>query len=370
MAGSLNYGHNPSEIQSKIVDYICADGILHAMDMMTERKFAFLEDLKSILLTPRGLDYRAQFSGPTGTNSVEAALKLARKVKGRRHVVAFSNAFHGVTMGSLAVTASEKKRSGSYLPLRDTYFFPYEGFAPGLDTLALLEAAFERPGSGYERPAAIILETIQGEGGVNVGSAAFLQDIAAFCQRNDILLIVDDIQAGCGRTGRFFSFEAFGIVPDIVCLSKSLSGIGLPMSMLLFKPDLDIWKPGEHAGTFRGNALAFVAAAEALRLYWLDDTHAAHVETVGRAMGDWAAQIADETDGIVSTRGRGAFHGLEFADPDRAETVSRQCFADGLLIDTCGPRGAVLKLMPPTTIALDELADGLSIIEHALRRTI
>jgi diaminobutyrate-2-oxoglutarate transaminase len=361
-AGSLNYGHNASELKGAVARYLAEDRILHGMDMMTEAKFEFLETFAGEILAPRGLDYRLQFCGPTGTNAVEAALKLARKARKRRHVIAFSNAFHGVSMGALAVTASPKKRSGSHLPLRDTYFFPYEGFAGGIDTLDLLESCIGRAGSGYELPAAVILETVQGEGGVNVGSAAFLRGIAAFCRAHDILLIVDDIQMGCGRTGPFFSFERFGIVPDIVCLSKSLSGFGLPFSLVLMRPELDIWQPGEHAGTFRGNNLAVVAATQAIRSYWTGGRASRDAEATEAAMGGWAARLRQAHPEIRDIRGRGAIWGIEFETAAQASAITRLCFRHNLLIDTCGPTGSVIKIMPPVVIEPEIFNRGMRIL--------
>lgn len=361
-AGSLNYGHNATELKEAVARYLAEDRILHGMDMMTAAKFEFLEVFASQILAPRNMDYRLQFCGPTGTNAVEAALKLARKVKKRRHVIAFSNAFHGVSMGSLAVTASAKKRSGSHLPLRDTYFFPYEGFAGGIDTLDLLESCIGRAGSGYELPAALILETVQGEGGVNIGSQAFLQGIAAFCRRHDILLIVDDIQMGCGRTGPFFSFERFGIEPDIICLSKSLSGFGLPFSLVLMKPELDIWQPGEHAGTFRGNNLAFVAATQAIRTFWSDGRASRSAAAIETSMRNWGARLRQAHGEIRDIRGRGAIWGVELDTPGRASAITRLCFEHNLLIDTCGPSGSVIKVMPPVVIEEEIFNHGMQIL--------
>lgn len=270
-AGALNYGHNDPAMQDALVDYVRSDGPIHSLDMATTAKRTFLDRFHEVILGPRGLDYLVQFPGPTGTNAVEAALKLARKVTGRGLVVGFTNGFHGMTLGSLAVTGNDMKRGGSGVPLGNATSLPYDGFL-GIDgdSIDVIDRLVRSSGSGLDLPAAFIVETVQGEGGVNVASDAFMQRLRALCDRHEILLIVDDIQMGCGRTGPFFSFERTGIRPDIVTLSKSISGSGLPLALTLFGPKLDVWLPGEHNGTFRGNNPAFVTAAVALER-WRDD---------------------------------------------------------------------------------------------------
>ena len=271
-AGVLNYGHNPSVIKPHLMCYIAENGITHALDMATTAKRELLLTLEQLILKPRRLDYKVMFPGPTGTNAVEAALKLARKVTGRQNVIAFTNGFHGMTLGSLALTGNSGKRSGAGVPLNNVTHLPYcDYFGTEVDTLAVLDKYLCDSSSGMELPAAIVVETVQAEGGVNVGSRLWLQGLAKLAKRHGILLIIDDIQVGCGRTGPFFSFEPFVIEPDLVCLSKSLSGYGLPLSLVLMKPELDQWDPGEHNGTFRGHNLAFVAATAALKEFWKDE---------------------------------------------------------------------------------------------------
>ena len=269
-AGALNYGHNHPVLKKALIDYLTDDGVVHSLDMFTKAKGEFLATFDQILLAPRGLDYRVQFPGPTGTNAVEAALKLARKVKGREQVVSFTNAFHGMTLGSLAVTGNSMKRNGAGIPLAHTTPMPFCNYMEEGSGLDYFESLLADSGSGLDLPAAVIVETVQGEGGINVASFEWLRRLSELCQDNDILLIVDDIQMGCGRTGPFFSFEPAGIVPDIVCLSKSISGYGLPMALTLLKPEIDEWEPGEHNGTFRGHNPAFVTATAALREFWTD----------------------------------------------------------------------------------------------------
>ncbi len=363
-AGALNYGHNDPRLIEPLLAYLTGGGILHSLDMTTRAKVDFLERLRDVILRPRGLDYKVQFPGPTGTNAVEAALKLARKVTGRPTVVAFRDAFHGVTLGSLAVTANPSKRAGAGVPLEHTVTMPFDGGASGGDPLAPLASYLDRPEP--ERPAAVILETIQAEGGVNVAGDAWLRGLSALCERSGVLLIVDDIQVGCGRTGPFFSFEPAGIRPDIVTLSKSLSGVGQPLSLVLLRPDLDAWAPGEHNGTFRGNNAAFVTAAAALD-YWRDDGLTRRVErnaVVMRAALDGLRER--HPDRFAAVRGRGMIQGLVCAEPSLAGRIAAAAYARGLLVETCGPADEVVKLLPPLTIEEETLASGLDRLGQAV----
>lgn len=365
-AGVLNYGHNDTRMRDRLIDYLSRDGILHGLDMATEAKREFLEAFDQVILKPRGLDYKIQFPGPTGTNAVEAALKLARKVTGRDLVVGFTNAFHGMTLGSLAVTGNEAKRAGAGVPLHHSVSMPYDGFlGDDVDTIAYLQSYLDGSGTGVSLPAAVIVETVQAEGGVNVASDEWLRRLAVTCKEHDILLIIDDIQAGCGRTGPFFSFESAGVTPDIVCLSKSLSGFGLPMALTLIRRDLDVWNPGEHNGTFRGNNAAFVTATEALR-FWTNDQLTREVARKAGLMKRRLEQIAARfPEAKASWRGRGMIQGLHCDVPGLASRVTRAAFERGLIIETAGPEDEVVKLLPPLVIDDDTLAEGLDIIGTA-----
>jgi diaminobutyrate-2-oxoglutarate transaminase len=370
-AGALNYGHNPGVLKQALIRYLEADGVTHSLDMATEAKEQFLERFEQVILKPRGLDYKVQFTGPTGANAVEAALKLARRVKGRRNVVAFTNAYHGLSAGALAATANSHYRHESWIQRQDVSFVPYDGYlGPDVDTAGLLRKLITDRSSGVDLPAAIILETVQAEGGVNVASRRWLQDVAQICREHDILLIVDDIQVGCGRTGSFFSFEAAGLKPDLVVLSKSISGYGLPMSLLLIRAEHDQWRPGEHTGTFRGNNLAFVAASEALR-HWETPELAAQVAARGRELMAVLQEFMREFSGlVVKVRGAGMIWGLEFKDTALCQAVARQAFARGLIIETCGSDRNVLKFLPPLVIDAATLALGLDRLRQALRDVV
>jgi diaminobutyrate-2-oxoglutarate transaminase len=369
-AGALNYGHNNPRLKRRLIEYLRGDGVTHSLDMATSAKREFLRKFDAVILRPRGLSYKCQFTGPTGTNAVEAALKLARKITKRTTVFYFRNAFHGMTLGSLSVTGSLAKRTSAGVPLQYTLPLPFESdLGAGIDSLDYLLSLLDSKVDGTELPAAIIVETIQAEGGVRVASFGWLQRLEEIARRFGIVLIVDDIQVGCGRTGTFFSFEPAGVYPDIVCLSKSISGFGLPMSLVLIKPEMDIWKPGEHNGTFRGNNLAFVTATEALT-YWEDERFSNAVGKKSRILRRGLEKIAATYPGEASVRGRGLIQGIEFSDPGIAKQVSLAAFQRGLIVETAGPRDEVLKLLPPLVISASELEVALEKIGESLEEII
>lgn len=366
-AGALNYGHNNPHLKQRLIEYIAADGLTHSLDMATSAKREFLEKFNSLILEPRNLRYKVQFTGPTGTNAVEAALKLARKFTGRQTVVHFMNSFHGMSMGSLAVTGSPSKRASAGVPLHSTLPMFFDGdLGPGTDTIEYFSAFLDNSENGVGVPAAVIVETIQAEGGVKVATRQWLRRLEEVTRRHGVLLIVDDIQTGCGRTGDFFSFEDAGITPDIVCLSKSISGYGLPMSLVLIRPEIDVWEPGEHTGTFRGNNLAFITAAKALD-YWRDDSFSRAIDEMSRHAAVLLNQIAQsDAESEAHVRGRGLMQALVFAEEGLAHEVSQAAFERGLLIETCGARDEALKLLPPLTINREELDQGITILAESL----
>jgi diaminobutyrate-2-oxoglutarate transaminase len=366
-AGALNYGHNNPHLKQALIEYIAADGVTHSLDMATSAKREFLEKFSSLILEPRNLRYKVQFTGPTGTNAVEAALKLARKFTRRPTVVHFMNSFHGMSLGSLAVTGSVSKRASAGVSLHHTLPMFFDGdLGPGTDTIEYFSAFLDNSENGVGVPAAVIVETIQAEGGVKVASREWLRRLEEVTRRHGLLLIIDDIQTGCGRTGDFFSFEDAGITPDIVCLSKSISGYGLPMSLVLIRPEIDVWEPGEHTGTFRGNNLAFVTAAKALD-YWRDDSFSKVIDEMSRYAAVLLNQIAQRhAESGAHVRGRGLMQALVFTEEGLAQEVSQAAFERGLLIETCGARDEALKLLPPLTITREELDQGITILAESL----
>jgi diaminobutyrate-2-oxoglutarate transaminase len=365
-AGALNYGHNHPDLKAPLVEYLTSNRVVHGLDMFTVAKREFLETFRDVILKPRDLDYKVMFPGPTGTNSVESALKLARKVTNREHVVSFTNAFHGMTLGALAVTGNSMKRGGAGIPLYHATPVPYDDYFSGeTEDFLWLERVLNDSGSGIEHPAAVIVETVQGEGGLNAARAAWLRGLQDLCKRHDILLIVDDVQAGCGRTGPFFSFEEAGIRPDIVCLSKSISGYGLPMSLTLFRPELDQWVPGEHNGTFRGQNPSFVTAKAALERFWKDEVLAKETADKSAQVRERLLKIADKTED-AQVRGRGLLTGIVYPDYDTAGAVAKQAFERGLLVETSGPESEVVKLMPALTMDPADLERGLDILDESV----
>ena len=367
-AGSLNYGHNNPVLKEALIAYIQGNSISHSLDLHTLAKESFLQAMRDIILVPRGYDYVVQFTGPTGANAVEAALKIARKVTGRCNVIYFTNSFHGVSMGALSVTSAHYFRAAAGLALHGATPMPFDGyFGSEVDTLAYLDQMLSDPSGGVDHPAAIVVETVQGEGGLNVASTRWLQGLQALCKRKDILFIVDDIQAGCGRTGSFFSFEPAELNPDIITLSKSLSGFGLPFSVVLLKRCLDIWKPGEHNGTFRGNNHAFVTATAALSHYWRDVDFAGALQAKSVYLAQKLQALVNRfSPHLDEMRGRGLMCGVRCADPARAAAVTARAFKKGLIIERSGPRDEVIKCMMPLTTRYSELDEGLAILEGAM----
>ncbi|PFG43693.1 diaminobutyrate-2-oxoglutarate transaminase [Isoptericola jiangsuensis] len=368
-AGVLNFGHNDPRMKRAMIEFLEADGVAHSLDMATTTKRDFLEKFAATVLEPRGMDVRMQFMGPTGTNAVEAALKLARKVTGRPDVVAFTHGFHGMTLGSLALTGNEYFRHAAGVPLENVLRLPFET-APGggADSLDHLRTLLADPSSGLAAPAAFVVEVVQAEGGVNVASAGWLRAVQDLAHDLGALFVIDEIQVGCGRTGSYFSFDGMDLDPDIVCLAKGIGGYGTPLAMNLVKPEHDAhWSPGEHTGTFRGQGLSFVAGRVALT-YFDDDALMSRVRRRGEVMAAALRDVAADAGAGHEVRGRGMIQGLDVGDGARAKAVAADCFEHGLLIGPCGTGGRVLKLVPPLTIDDDDLAEGLDVLAGAVRR--
>jgi len=367
-AGALNYGHNNEYIKSKLIEYIESDGITHGLDMYTTAKKDFIEMFVERILEPRELNYKIQFCGPTGTNAVEAAVKLARKVKKRHGIFSFMGGFHGMSQGSLALTGNLANRAGAGVPLNYVTFMPYpHGLGATFDTIEYIESILQDANSGIEKPAAIIVETLQCEGGIIVAPTEWLIRLRELCTKYDILLICDDIQVGNGRTGDFFSFERAGIKPDIVLLSKSISGYGLPMSILLMKPELDIWKPGEHNGTFRGNQLAFITAKAAIE-FLTENSVLREVKEKEVFLKNFLEEEVLSISDKIQIRGLGMVWGIDLKNYDEGamSMIVQNCFECGLIIEKTGRDDTVLKIMPPLTISMELLKKGCSIVANSI----
>ena len=366
-AGALNYGHNPDLMTQRVIKYLQEGGILHSMDMYTPAKREFLEYFQEKILSPRGLNYRIQFAGPTGTNAVEAAIKLARMNKGRENIFAFMGAFHGMTFGSLALTTDRCSRDAAGQSLPNVTHIPAPYMFPGFDTIAYMETLLTDDHSGVEKPAAIILETVQADGGIYVFDAQWLKDLRALCDRHDILLIVDDVQVGNGRAGTFFSFERAEIIPDMVTLSKSIGGCGFPLSMVLFKPELDKWVPGQHTGTFRGNQLSLIAGKAGLEMF-VEENIEEETKRKAEIFRNFLENEILPMDNRLSYRGIGMIWGLDFAKfpGDMTKPLIAECFKNGLILERVGRDNNVLKLMPPVIIPDNLLLEGLQILKKSL----
>jgi len=368
--GALNYGHNHPKLIDSLLQYIAGGGVSAAMDLNTTVKRDFLCELEQTILQPRGLAYKVQFTGPTGTNAVEAALKLARKVTHRQNVVAFSNAFHGMTLGALSVTGNALARKGAGLPLGGVVRLPFDDHTTvSLSALETYARMVESASGGLEAPAAFVLEAVQGEGGLNVASPAWLEAVQATARRLGALVILDDVQAGCGRTGTFFSFEGKPFDPDIVCLAKSIGGVGLPLALVLIKPRFDLWEPGEHTGTFRANGMALAAATAALEL-WRDTTFVQAIAERADLLTAWITRICRSYPRITRAKGIGLMQGIEFASSMLASAVVRNAVGRQLVLESCGPYDEVVKVMPPLTIEVDLLREALDRLEDAIAQAV
>ena len=370
-AGAVNYGHNNTYIKQKVIDYLMTDGIIHALDMYTTPKYEFIKTMEEKIIEPRGLKYRIQFCGPTGTNAVEAAIKLARKIKKRRNIFAFMGCFHGMTLGALSLTSEMYARNSAGASLSDVTHIPAPYMIKGLNVIEYMQTLLDDDHSGVEKPAAIIMETLQAEGGIRPFSSEFLKAVREFCDANDILLIIDDIQVGCCRTGSFFSFERAGIIPDMIVMSKSIGGIGMPLAVVLLKEELDIWKPAEHNGTFRGNQLSFVAGKASFE--WLLDNHIEE-ETIrkGTIVKNYLEKNILPLDSRIEVRGMGLIWGIDFEkiNSGLTEKIIDSCYTNKLICECAGRNGSVLKIMPPLVIDDELLIKGLSIIAKSIREAL
>ena len=371
-AGVLNFGHNNQRMTEAVIEYIQGNGVLHSLDMHTTAKRQYMEHFTETILEPRNMPHKMQFMGPTGTNAVEAARKLARRATGRQAIVAFSHGFHGMTLGALSATANQYFRNAAGVPLNHVKHFPFgcETVCPGcelgcgMQSIEQLRAIYADSSSGIAPPAAFLLETIQAEGGVKIADKDWLQALAKLAKEVGALLIIDDIQVGVGRTGSFFSFDDLDLDPDIICLAKGIGGLGTPMAMNLVKPEFDDhWSPGEHTGTFRGQDISFIAGDQALS-YFDDDALMQTVKTHGAMMADTLQPLVDRHP-LLNLTGKGMILGLDVGNGDRAKQIVNQCFEAGLLVSACGTGGRVVKLIPPLTTPEADLQEGLGILIKA-----
>jgi diaminobutyrate-2-oxoglutarate transaminase len=367
-AGALSYGHNNPIFVEVAIDHLRAGKVLHSLDTFTVEKRRFLEALQRHVLIPRQLDMVVQTVGPTGATAVEAALQLAQRITGDRGVVGFAGGYHGMTYRAASISASLAGRETS-AHLKDFVALPYVENVSDED-LELLARTLRSDVNG-QRIGALIIEPTQGEGGARPFDPAYLRAIREQCRELGVLVIADEVQAGVGRTGPFFSFEGTGLDPDIVCLSKSISGLGLPMAINLVRRELDTWAPGEFSGTFRGNNLAFATSAAMLETYWADCNLEKGTESRGHIVRSTLEELAREFGrGTFKVRGNGLLQGLDVADTALATNISKAAFERHLIVETCGAGDTTVKMLPPIIIDEDELTDGLARLGDSVAQAI
>ncbi|TPV28892.1 diaminobutyrate--2-oxoglutarate transaminase [Pantoea anthophila] len=386
-AGTLALGHNHPDVLQSIQNVITSGLPLHTLDLTTPLKDAFSEYLLS-LLPGQGKDYCLQFTGPSGADAVEAALKLAKKHTGRSGVISFSGAYHGMTHGALSVTGNLSPKEAVDGMMPEVQFMPYPhlyrcplgiGGEAGVKALTYyFENLINDVESGVRKPAAVILEAVQGEGGVNPAPAEWLQSIRKVTQEHGILLILDEVQAGFARTGKFFAFEHAGIEPDIIVMSKAVGG-GLPLAVLGIKKEFDAWSPGHHTGTFRGNQLAMATGLTTLKLL-KENNIADKVAAQGELLKGKLNELQQRYPVIGNVRGLGLMIGIELVKPDEAADhmgsfpadgelsalVQKKCFENGLILERGGRHGSVLRLLPSLLITDAELDVFMDKFENAL----
>ncbi|EAR51507.1 diaminobutyrate--2-oxoglutarate aminotransferase [Oceanicola granulosus HTCC2516] len=363
---SLNYGHNDPDMKAALIEHISNDGIAMGLDLHTGAKGAFLSAFEDKILAPRDMDHKVMFMGPTGANAVEAAMKLARKVTGRQNIISFTNGFHGVTIGALAATGNSYHRGAAGLTPTGITRLPFDGYMDGIDSADYLAKVLSDASSGVDAPAAIMFETVQGEGGLNAASREWVEKVGRIAREHGALLIIDDIQAGCGRTGSFFSFDGWDVQPDIVTMAKSASGFGLPFAMMLVRPKHDAFGPAEHNGTFRGNTHAFVTARVAIEKFWSDDTFKNEIARKSELLEGKLEELAAMVPGAY-LKGRGMMRGVDVGSGELAGAICARAFENGLIVETSGPEDEVVKILAPLTTPDETFVKGLDILLDAAR---
>lgn len=379
-AGTLALGHNHPVVLEAVRGVLDSGAPLHVLDLATPVKDAFTTELFANLPPALAADARIQFCGPAGTDAVEAALKLVRTATGRSGLLAFTGAYHGMSAGALDASGGASEVRVTRLPYPQDFRCPFGvGGAEGAELAARwTENLLDDPKGGVPLPAGLIVEPVQGEGGVNPAPDAWLRRMREITAARGIPLIADEVQTGVGRTGAFWGVDHAGVVPDVMVLSKAIGG-SLPLAVIVYRSGLDVWTPGAHAGTFRGNQLA-MAAGTATLAFVRENRLAERAAVLGDRMLAAMRGLASGHPCIGDVRGRGLMIGLELVDPDTgaaapalAAAVRQECLERGLIVELGGRHGAVVRLLPPLTLTdeqaaavLDRLADA---IPAAARRT-
>lgn len=379
--GVLNFGHNNSDILEDLKNN--PDAILQAVDFPTKVKIDFMEKLLSILPNEMLGKYKINFGGPTGSDAVESAIKLARINTGRHGIISFQGSYHGMTMGALSVTSRLSSRKNVVPLVPGVHFMPYcspyrcpmgcnEKGKCKFECINFFQNALENPHSGIDEPAAIIIEPIQGEGGTYIPKDGWLEKIVDIAKRNDVLVIFDEIQAGFYRTGKLFSFEHTKAIPDIITMSKGIGGVGFPLSLILYKNELDTWKPGTHIGTFRGNQIGMMAGLSAMKLADKLDIKS-NVGKIGNLIEKRLMKIKEKHNFIGEVRTKGMMFGIEYVkdknnkepDSELAKKIRTACYENGLLVEIGGYYSNVVRFLPPLVITERMADNGLDIFEKA-----
>jgi diaminobutyrate-2-oxoglutarate transaminase len=378
-AGVMNVGYSNPLVLESVSEQLSR--LTHSLDIPSEPRKALIDALLSLLPDPL---QRIFFGGPTGSDAVEAAMKLAKYNKRRHTMISFEGAYHGMSSGALSLSSGLSFKE-DFLPLiPEIHFVPYAycyrcafGKNSGscdMDCVKYLEHVLEDPHSGVGKPAALIVEAIQGEGGSIVPPELFLIELREICDKNQIIMIVDEIQAGLCRTGKMFAFEHSGIEPDIITLSKGLGGLGFPISCIVYKEELDKWPPAKHIGTFRGNVIAYSAGAAALR-FMRENNLAEHSSSLGEKLLSWLKDIEKDSSIVGEARGRGLMLGIELVmdkaskepAPDLAQRVRTICHQQGLLVEIGGHYSNVVRFLPPLVLTEELAKKGIEIFADSIR---
>ncbi|MBX8559390.1 diaminobutyrate--2-oxoglutarate transaminase [Pseudomonas cichorii] len=389
-AGTLALGHNHPVAIEAMRQTLDSGLPLHTLDLTTPVKDRFVEDLFAALPENFARHARIQFCGPTGADGIEAALKLARIATGRKPVMSFSGGYHGMTLGTLSLMGNLGPKQALGSLMADVQFLPYPydyrcpfgiGGEAGIDAgLHFIEQLLGDPESGVLPPAAIVVEVVQGEGGVIPAPVRWLQGLRQLTRKHGVALIIDEVQTGIGRTGKLFAFEHAGIEPDILVLSKAIGG-GLPLSVVVYREELDTWKPGSHAGTFRGNQMAMAAGAATLR-HIISENLPGHADVMGQRLMSSLRQLQSDYPCLGQVRGRGLMVGVEIvsdtpgdsrvpaADTALAQAIQRQCLHLGVILELGGRHGAVVRFLPPLIIQAEEIDVLVGVFQVALDKAI
>ncbi|GAA0416646.1 diaminobutyrate--2-oxoglutarate transaminase family protein [Streptomyces luteireticuli] len=368
-AGVLSLGHNHPALVRAVTEQL--GHLTHGLDFPTPAKEAFLQAQLSML--PPGMRDRTKvhFCGPTGANAVEAAIKLCKVATGRGDVVSFQGGFHGSTHAAMALSGLLGPKQAVRNIMPGVHFFPFCSEGCDSDCASYLERSLRDSNGGVPLPAAVLLELVQGEGGVVPATVDFARRVREVTRSLGIPLVVDEVQTGCGRTGTWFAFEQYGIEPDVVVASKALSGIGTPVAVILYDAALDVWDPGTHIGTFRGNQLAFAAGVEAVRIVREEDI-LGNVRRRGEQIGERLAELAGEPR-VREVRGRGLMWGVELADPATgrpdsalAAAVQTEALRHGLILELGGRDDCVVRLLPPLNVTAEVVDTACTILVAAL----